>query len=369
MNLLSALTKRTGAATRAAVVLLGFALGPRRGPLALLSRSPVVHEVSYQADSDTIRADVYRPHDDLRHPGVIIVHGIAAQGKDDPRIRRLAISLASAGYVVLAPQLERLARGELSPSDREPVVAGFQYLCQQDYIVKQRVGMAGFCVSAALVLLAAEDQRISKQVAVVSSWGTYYDVRDLIEAVVTQSYTYRGETKAWKPAANIGPALKHIVIQLMPSSSDRAILTRLLEEEPPSQGDSSDPGLKMLSPSVQAVYRLFSGPHPDEVRALWPKLDPELYQCLLDLSPSSGIQQLQTKVVIVHGLGDGTVPYVESLKLSDALGDERRAYVDVFRFFDHVNPEMSRIRLSTLHKATSDIVKFYIFFYRILCQL
>lgn len=329
----------------------------------------MTHEVSYQADSDTIRADVYRPDDHLRHPGVIIAHGIADQGKDDPRIRRLAISLASAGYVVLAPHLERLTRGELGPRDREPLVAGFQYLCQQDYVIKERVGMAGFCVSAALALLAAEDQRISKQVAVVSSWGTYYDVRDLIEAVVTQSYTYRGETKPWKPAANIGPALKHIVIQLMPNSSDRAILARLLEGEPPSQGDPSGSSLQMLSPSVQTAYRLLSGPRPDEVRALWAELDPELYQRLLDLSPSSGIQQLQAKVAIVHGLGDGTVPYVESLKLSDALGDERRVYAGVFRFFDHVNPEMSRIRLDTLHKVITDIVKFYSFFYRILCQL
>ncbi len=303
---------------RATALLLDLGVG-YQWQTGAIPRRIDVSEITYPCGSRTVTASLYRPDDQRQHPGIIFGHGAFEEGKDDWRMRLMGESLARAGYVALIPHLENLAGLRLRRDDVDTLVVSFQYLLRQEFI-NEKVGMAGFCLSAPLMLLAAEEPSISQDVTVVSSWGAYYDIKDWIQAVITQHCTYQGETRPWIPNVALAKELRQWLIELLPNSSDTVYIEEMLEGN--LQGQDKD----ILSPSGQAMYEFLSNRHPEQAGALLAKLDPQTQQTLASLSPSLRINQLQTKVVIVHGFADPYIASVESRKLADAIEDENKVY-------------------------------------------
>ena len=351
---------QVGLRTAALLLDLGVSYQWKTGAIP---RGILVSEITYPCGNRTITADLYRPDDQRQHPGMILGHGAFKEGKDDWRMRLIGKSLARAGYVTLIPHLENLARLRLHQDDVDALVTSFQYLSRQK-VIKGRVGMAGFCLSAPLVLLAAEEPSISHDVAVISSWGGYYDIKDWVQAVITEHCAYQGETKPWRPDLALAKEVPNWLIELLPSSSDRVHIEEMLS------GSSLGLAKDNLSPSGQAMYELITNRDPERAGALWARLDPKTQQTLANLSPSTRINQLQTKVVIIHGFADPIVPSVESYKLADAIEDENKAYFRVFHQFSHVDPnELFKVRPSNLHNIIFESIGFYSYIYHILYQL
>ena len=328
-----------------------------------IPRAIVISEVTYFCGDRTIAASLYRPDDRGQHSGIILAHGAIKDGKDDSSVRLVGKSLARAGYVVLMPQLENLSRFRLHQDDVEALVTSFQYLSRQRFI-NDKIGMMGFCLSAPLVLLAAGEASISRDIAVVSSWGGYYNIKDWLQAVITEHYTYQGETKPWKPRMDLAEEVPKWLIELLPSSSDRVCIEEMLGEDPLGSARSN------LSPSGQAMYELLTNRDPERVEDLWARLDPKTQQTLAGLSPHLKIDQLQTEIVIIHASADAAIPSVESLKLARAIGDEKRTYFRIFYQFSHVDPdELLKIGTSNFGNIVSEAAQFYLYICHMLYQL
>ncbi|MEE9198623.1 MAG: hypothetical protein V3U26_02375, partial [Dehalococcoidia bacterium] len=90
---------------------------------------------------------------------------------------------------------------------------------------------------------------------------------------------------------------------------------------------------------------------------------------LAAVSPATHIERLKARAFIIHGEGDGTVPSIESRRLAEAIVDRNRVYYSTFKFFDHVNPEMSRLSLANLPNFGRDVARFYRYLYGILRHL
>ena len=329
----------------------------------VIPRGILITEITYPYGNRTITADLYRPSDQRQHHGMILGHGAFEEGKDDWRMKLIGKSLARAGYVTLIPHLENLARLRLHQDDVDALVVSFQYLLRQEFI-NGKVGMTGFCLSAPLVLLAAEEPSISQDVAVISSWGGYYNIEDWIQAVITEHYTYQGETKPWKADLTLTGEVFHWLTELLPSSSDTVYIKEML------RGNSLDSAKGNLSPSGQAMYELLTNRDPEQADTLWAGLDPQTQQTLVSLSPSMKINQLQTKVVIIHAFADPYIPSVESRKLADAIKDENRVYFRIFHQFSHVDPnELFKVKLSNLPNIIFEAAGFYLYIYHTLYQL
>ena len=351
---------QVGLKTAALLLDLGVSYQWKTGAIP---RGILISEITYPCGSRAITADLYRPDDQRQHPGMILGHGAFEEGKDDWRMRLIGESLARAGYVALIPHLENLTRLRLHQDDVDALVTSFQYLSGQKFI-NGKLGMAGFCLSAPLVLLAAEEPSISQDVAVISSWGGYYDIKDWVQAVITEHCTYQGETKLWKPDIALAEEVRKWLIELLPSSLDRVHIEEML------RGNSLGLAKNNLSPSGQAMYELLINRDPERAEVLWARLDPQTQQTLANLSPSTRINQLQAKVVIIHGFADPYLPSVESYKLADAIEDENKAYFRIFYQFSHVDPnELFKVRPSNLHNIIFESIGFYLYIYHILYQL
>jgi len=320
-------------------------------------------EVTYSCGDRDIAANLYRPNDQRRHSGLILAHGAIKGGKDDRALWFAGQSLARAGYVVLVPQLDYLSKFRLHRDDIEVLVASFQYLAKQEFS-NGKIGMFGVCLSAPLALLAATEPSINRDVAVVTSWGGFYNINDWLQAVISERYIDGGRTKPWSPRTVLMEETPKWLIELLPDPSDRVCIEKMLT------GDSTDSAKSNLTPSGQAMYELLTNRDPERVKDLWARLDPKIRQTLDSLSPHTKIAQLKTKIAIIHTFTDDVIPWVESCKLADAIEDVHKIYFRVFGQFYHASiEELLKPRMSNLHNVISEVVQFYLYMYSVLYQL
>ncbi len=350
---------------RVAIRVVAFIidLGSSYGRNAGTRKGIVVSGIKYRCGDQDIVADLYRPGDNRRHSGVMLAHGAVAAGKDDRAMKFAGETLARAGFVVLVPQLDNLTRFRLHQDDVEGMVDGFQYLSRQKFC-NGRIGMFGVCLSAPLVLLAATYPAISRKLAVIVSWGGFYNINDWMQDILKEQYVDGGGVKSWKPRSFLVGEAHKWLIELMPDASDRVRIAKMLAGSVPGSANGD------LSPSGQAMYELITNTNPERVADLWVRLDPRLQQTLDSLSFHGKAHQLKTKIAIIHSINDDVVPWVESVKLANAITAESIIYFKIFRQFYHASIEdLLRARISNLRAVVSEIFQFYFFVYHILYRL
>ncbi|MBM3119376.1 MAG: hypothetical protein FJ006_07500 [Chloroflexi bacterium] len=356
------LTKPVQTGLRATALLIDLGVSYKWKTNAI-PRSIAISEVIYPCGNRDIVANLYCPNDQGRHPSIILAHGAVEGGKDDPALKLAGPSLARAGYITLVPQLDNLAKFRLHQDDVEALVASFQYLSEQEFSNK-KVGLVGVCLSAPLVLLAATEPSISNDISVIGYWGGYYNINEWLGAVITGHYFDEDEAKPWKPRIVLTEELPKWLIELMPDSSDKSYLEKMM------RGDSVDFARSDLSPAGQALYEMLTSRDPARARDLWAKLDPEIQQTLDGLSPHLKADQLQTKIAIIHTYTDDVIPWVESQKLAETIKEENKLYYKIFHEFYHVRVEdLLKLRISNLQNTISEAAQFYLFIYHILYQL
>jgi pimeloyl-ACP methyl ester carboxylesterase len=225
--------------------------------------------------------------DRYRAPGLaaaaplVLVHGFAPDGKDDPRVRQAARVLARTGFDVAVPTIPGLTRGRLRPHDTEPVVQTIQALATE---LTRQVTLVGISVGAGPALLAAADARVRDQVRAVLSLGGYASAPELLRFFLTGDY-------AWGDARGHVDHDPRLVAAFIAANAD------LVDE-----------------PTRQAL----AGGDRARIAAVLATPPPELRQVLETLSPVRVAGDIQANLILVHGRGDRAVPYTESLRLAAA---------------------------------------------------
>ena len=165
---------------------------PEKSLMGKLIDGPVVTTVTVSSRGREIQADLYRPAKKGRYFPLLLVHGVNSTGKDDQQLVLLAKDLARAGFLVLVPDIAGLKTLHLRISDAEDVLESFLFLIKTEYS-RPRGGMVGISYGAGPALLAAADARIRDKVSVISTFGGYYDLRDVLLFVLTGTYEYGGQ--------------------------------------------------------------------------------------------------------------------------------------------------------------------------------
>jgi pimeloyl-ACP methyl ester carboxylesterase len=231
--------------------LIEFVSDGRVGALSLVTRPPRVEAMAIRG----VEADRYLTSDS--GSSLVLAHGLAPDGKDDPRLRRAARLLARAGFAVAVPTIRGLTALRLRPDDVETVVAAIASM-------PAPVSVVGVSVGAGPALLAAADPRVRDRVAAVLSLGGYAAAAELARFYITSE-----------------PELTRLFVEanpeLMDATARRALTTGSLED-----------------------------------------LSPELRRLLDKLSPEQVVGQIRGRLFIVHGREDRLVPVSESLRLARA---------------------------------------------------
>ncbi len=313
--------------------------------LRIFGEEPVREEVWLDVPEGrgSLVADVYRPKDGDAHGAMVISVGAAPRIRDHPGVVRLGTTAARAGMVVMIPQLYYPFRENVLPEDVqglvdafgtnvEEIVGSFQWLRDQDYVDRDRVGIFGASAGGGIGLVAAADPRIRHQVHFFASLGTYYDLVDLISAITTESVHYNGRSEPWEPWLKSIRVLYNSIISYLPDARDREILSRIFVEE-----DASARGLVgRLSPQGRDIYDALQEKDADRILAFWGEVSPQDVATLHQVSPSSAVAALDTELFIMHDRSDPYIPYVESRRLRDATMGNHQVYFAEFDFLNHV---------------------------------
>ena len=291
----------------AAAFVIEFVSGGARRPLSALTETPRVEPLPVAgAAVDRWTAGGGVP--------LVLVHGYAPGGKDDPRVRDAAALLARAGFDVAVPTIPGLTRGRLRPDDVRPVVATLAARAQPTVVVTVSVG-------AGPALLAAADPGVRDRVRVVLSLGGYASAAELLRFFLTGEYAWDG--------------IRGRVVH------DPAVVRAFVE----ANADLLDrPARETLADPARAAAALASPPPP--------------VADLLDrLSPERAATAIRARLILVHGVDDPTVPYTESLRLAAARPAHTR--VVLVHLLAHVEPGRGRSSWTAVRELASLVLAVY----------
>ena len=282
---------------------------------------PFAREISRTDVSlDGVTGHLYSPEDPA--PPILLVPGAAPLGKDDPRAVRLARSLARADRTVFVPDLTLYER-RLEAEDVDRVVRSAVALGSHPS-ADGEVLLLGISYGGSFALVAAADGRLRGRLAQVATFGAYWDLVGVIEAVTTGTSLVDGLRIPWRGHPMARSILEQAVVAHSPERWRSPLRTAL------GSGDPAD-----LPPEAHAIFDLLRNQDPERSRELAAALPPELGEFLAGFSPSSAVPRLDVPVVAMHSTDDPAVPYGELVRLRRGLPEARVVTVSSFR---HVDP-------------------------------
>jgi dienelactone hydrolase len=238
---------------------------------------------------------------------LIVIPGLHPNGIFDPRFVGFANTCAEAGFQVIAPDIEDYRHFRLSESTFDKALAVMEELPAVLDLRNRRVGVLGISYGSGPAFLIAAKHKIDFVVSI----GGYYSLEHAIE------FSFSGvHGNAKRPPDEWGRlifALNHIDDLVDEKDSPafvEALQLRLQLKEPDeitlsSQAEELLSGiLKGLSPQQVDRFRTVARKREKEVRAL----SPELLLTKIDR---------ETRLYLIHGVSDDSIPFEESLELRD----------------------------------------------------
>lgn len=311
---------RTYAAIRLLLDLstLATPVSERRTPPMM--RAPVTYEVEDRA----YRGDVYRP---LEEPlaGLILLHGAAPTGKDDPRLVDFAATFARARFVVLVPDLVRLRKLQLRTGATQEIVDTVLHMVSSPSLAPNgNVGIVTLSVAGGPAVMAALQPEIRERLGFILAIGAYYDL--LTTLTYSTTGYFRDDTQWYHREPNDYGKWVLVLsnVEALADRSDRQILATMARRKLANQEAELDGLAARLSPEGRTLYQFIGNTDPAQARRLFAHLPANIKSEIEALSPSKkDLSAMLAQVILVHGLDDPIIPYAESIALADALPPDK----------------------------------------------
>lgn len=255
--------------------------------------------------------------------GLVLVPGLAAGGKDDPRLVGFAQALARARFWVLVPEIGGLKQIRASGDDPRAVAAAAVAL--EDHLkingAEPNIGVAGISYAAGPAVLAALSDEAGPSVDFVFAIGGYYDLTAAITFFTTGRYREHPDAP-WRykaPNAYGKWVFARNNADRVTDPEDRRILHAIAERKLRNLDAPIDDLVPRLGAEGRAVHALLENQDPDKVPVLILALPAAMRRDIdaLDVS-NQDLSQLQARLILLHGRDDAIIPWTESAALARA---------------------------------------------------
>jgi acetyl esterase/lipase len=304
-------------------------------PQPWFTADPLREEVVYPRPNGEGIADIYRIPDGRERAAVLIFLGANATGRNDRDVVNLGYALARAGFVTMFSWSPTMGlQHNIDPKEIENLVWAFQYLESRDYVDKDRVGMGGFSVGGSFAMVAAADPRIRDDVEFVNSFGAYYDAQDLFLQVASRSWFYQGQREAWEVDRLTWRVFANELIETLDNAKERDLFTRYFLRNT----EVSAQEWRGLSSRAQTALVLLEGTTPAKAEELFQRLPESFRREMASISPSTHLEGLKARLLIMHDQADLLIPVAESRRLAEALEGRGNFRYTETKIFEHVRP-------------------------------
>lgn len=259
----------------------------------------------------SVRARYYVPRGVASPPGIVVCHGVHHLGIDEPRLERFARAIASAGVVVLTPELEDIADYHIDPRGVRTI--GRAALALRARVHRTGVGVLGSSFAGGLALLAAADSDFAPAIDFVVTVGAYDDLARVARFFVENQIAAPDGTTVHLKAHDYGAVV--LVYQYVDSFFPgrdvpyaRDALRLWLWEE----FDRAREAAKKLSDAGQRELALVFDHREDLLRPAIERVIATHRDAMRRVSPHDDLSGLRARVFLLHGAGDTVIPASET---------------------------------------------------------
>jgi pimeloyl-ACP methyl ester carboxylesterase len=271
-----------------------------------------------------VAGEVYSPRPGA--PPVLLLPGATPAGLGDVRAVRAATAIARAGRTVFIPELT-LYEEDLDPQDIERIVRAGAALADRSH--DGRIAVVGFSFGGSMALLAAAEDDLRDRVAVIGTFGAYWDLEGYAQAAATGVSIIDGRRVTWSPHPRAPEIFREQVLRFA-DEDDRRLLEGVL---------AGDHDAGALSPDASALHDFVTHDDPTRTGELLDALPDQARDHLRRLSPSTVADRITAPVIALHDRDDPAVPYGEALRLAHGLPHAR---VHTVELFEHVDLDADR---------------------------
>jgi len=299
-----------------------------------------VERLSLEPPRTPLPADVYRPAGLTPVKALLLVHGLATEGKDDARLRRFAEGFARAGLLVIVPEIAEFRLRRISPTD---VQAASNALRTAVAIAGDGVPIAAGSFSYAVgpLLVAAAEPEFSGRIGSLFAFGGFFDLRNVFTFALTGRHEFLGEKYEAAPDPFVRRLAAGFVLNRF-GGEEREKLGALIDQDREAiLRACADPGLSLRA---RHFARALVEEDPVKVIDLIRKIDNGILLDMWKVSPASVIPSIPGKVVLAHSTADSLVPFTESQRLHHALRGRGPCTLALLRSWSHVDRAAARGR-------------------------
>jgi pimeloyl-ACP methyl ester carboxylesterase len=299
------------------------AIGELR-PAAGAPAAPEPESFTFEIAGRFSTADLYEAAPPARAL-IVLVPGLAPDGKDDPRLVDLALALSRAHFTVLVPDMPSLAAQRVSPENIREIADALAYLAAQRD-TGQPYGVAAISYAVGPALLATLEPDLSGKVDFLVGIGGYYDVNAVIAYFTTGQYRdstggpwQRGTPNEFGKWLFVSANVQHVE-----DMRDRVTLLAIARRRQADPAADVADLVPLLGPEGRTIYDLLANQDPERTDALVAGLPESLRTELagLDLK-GRDLSGAPRQVLLIHGRDDRIIPASESAALATALPPER----------------------------------------------
>lgn len=262
--------------------------------------------------------DLYRPAG-RPQAGIVLVPGVAEQGRDDPRLRSFAGALARSGFLVLVPEIGNLRELKIRPDDARSVADAFLYLRGRPELSDScRAGIAAFSYAAGPAVLAAMQSELRDEVDFVLAVGGYFDLPAIV-TYLTTGHVREGDAWAHRSPNRYGKWVFVLGnLDRLQSAEDRRLLEWIARDRLANGGEVPDD--MVLGDEGQTILSLLVNQDPRRAAGLMAALPRGVREDIesLDLA-NKDLARLHSHMILVHGTDDDLIPSGQSVALAAAL--------------------------------------------------
>ncbi|MBM3539541.1 MAG: alpha/beta hydrolase [Alphaproteobacteria bacterium] len=249
---------------------------------------------------------------------LVLVPGLAPEGRRDPRLITLADALARKRFAVLVPDLPNFAQQRVSVQDSQPVAAALRHLLGEN---KGPVGVAAISYAAGPGILAVLEPDLRQRVGFVVAIGGYSD-SEAVTAFFTTG-NFRAPGGAWRQATPNAYGKWVFVManaERIEHAADRVALTAMARRKLADLNADIADLEAGLGREGEAVVALLANRDPEFVPALIERLPRAVRDDLAGLTLAKrDFRGVTARFHLLHGRDDAIIPYTESEALARSL--------------------------------------------------
>ena len=311
-------------------------------------------ETTYLRRGVELPATLFRPRDDRRLPGWIVLHGLTMTGRQHPALVRFVRSIAAGGNAVLVPEIPEWRELHVAPElAGETIRAAVASLHDHPGVDPERVGLFGFSFGATQALVAVAEPGVQALLRGIVAWGGFHDVHRLFTFGLTGEHALDGVEYRVKPDPYGAWVMMGNYLTAIPGYEEFGAVAAALHELAREAGrrgfhawdpvyDASKVRLREgLRPAERELFDAVAPPAADAVddspakRSLALDLADAALRVDPLLDPQPHLHRLGVTTLVAHGHDDRLVPFSESIRLARSVPPGHLESCTITHLFAH----------------------------------